>query len=88
MVNILRNTSQVCGTMGNKADATHQAVSQYIQLARTRESRCYASSCEPIHSVGPYKRKPMLSIRLRADMFSRPIYKKHILCIQRTELVK
>jgi hypothetical protein len=57
MVNISRNTSQVCGMMGNKADATHQAVSRYVQLARTSESRCYASGCTqekgPICSVGP-----------------------------------
>jgi hypothetical protein len=26
-----------------KADATHQAVSRYVQMARTSESRCYAS---------------------------------------------
>jgi hypothetical protein len=32
MVNISRNTSQVCGTMGNKADATHQAVNRYVQV--------------------------------------------------------
>jgi hypothetical protein len=57
MVSISRNTFQVCGTMGNKADATHQAVSRYIQLARRNESRCYALGCAqekgPIRSVGP-----------------------------------
>jgi hypothetical protein len=57
MVNISRNTSQVCGMMGNKADAMHQAMSRYVQLARTSENRCYASGCtqekEPIRSVGP-----------------------------------
>jgi hypothetical protein len=55
MVNISRNTSQVCGMMGNKADATHQAVSRYVQSARTSESRCYAPDCEPIRSDDPYK---------------------------------
>jgi hypothetical protein len=55
MVNISRNTFQVCGMIGNKADAMHQAVSRYVQLARTSKSRCYASGCEPIRSVGPYK---------------------------------
>jgi hypothetical protein len=55
MVNISRNTSQVYGMMGNKADATHQAMSRYVQLACTSESRCYASGCEPIRSDGPYK---------------------------------
>jgi hypothetical protein len=38
MVNISRSTSQVYGMMGNKADATHQAVNRYVQLARTSES--------------------------------------------------
>jgi hypothetical protein len=66
MVNISRNVFRVCGMMGNKADAMHQAMSRYVQLAwtsesryvqsaRTSESRCYASGCEPIRSVGPYK---------------------------------
>jgi hypothetical protein len=77
MVNISRNTSQVCGMMGNKADATHQAASRYIQLARqavsryvqmdrTSESRCYAS--------GWTQEKG-------ANTSSRPTYirKKHIL---------
>jgi hypothetical protein len=57
MVNISRNTFQLCGMMGNKADAMHQAISRYVQLARTSESRCYASSSTqekgPIRSVGP-----------------------------------
>jgi hypothetical protein len=73
MVNISRNTSQVCGMMGNKADAMHQAVSRYIQMARTSESRCYASGWTqekgPIRSVSPY-------------------IKTHIFCTQHTELVK
>jgi hypothetical protein len=55
MVNISRNTSQVCGMMGNKADATHQAVSRYVQLVRTSESQCYASGGEPMHLASPYK---------------------------------
>jgi hypothetical protein len=60
--------------MGNKADAMHQAVSRYIQMARTSESRCYAS--------GWTQEK-------EADTFSQPVYKKkHIFCNQRTELVK
>jgi hypothetical protein len=55
MVNISRNTSQVCGLMSSKADATHQVVSRYDQLARTRESRCYALGYEPIVPDGPYR---------------------------------
>jgi hypothetical protein len=59
MVNISRNTSRVCGMMGNKADATHQAVSRYVQLACTRESRWYSLGCTqekgPIRSIGPKK---------------------------------
>jgi hypothetical protein len=55
MFNVSRNTSQVCGMMSNKADATHQAVSQYDQLARTRETRCYALGYELIRPDGPYK---------------------------------
>jgi hypothetical protein len=38
MVNISRNTSQVCGMMGNKANATHQAVSRYIQSAHKKHT--------------------------------------------------
>jgi hypothetical protein len=34
----LKKYFQVCGMIGNKADATHQAVSRYVQLARTSES--------------------------------------------------
>jgi hypothetical protein len=60
MVNISRNTSQVCGMMGNKADATHQAVSRYDQLACTSESQCYASGCAQEKG---------------ADTFSRPVKK-------------
>jgi hypothetical protein len=52
MVNISRNTSQVCGMMGNKANATHQAASRYVQMARASECRCYASGCEPIRIDG------------------------------------
>jgi hypothetical protein len=37
-VNISRSTSQVCWMMSNKADATHQIMNRYDQLARTRES--------------------------------------------------
>jgi hypothetical protein len=55
MVNISRNTSQVCGMMANKADATHPAASRYVQMARTSKSLFYALGCEPIRSVGPYK---------------------------------
>jgi hypothetical protein len=47
MVNISRSTSQVCGMMSNKADATYQALNRYDQLARTRESRRYALGYEP-----------------------------------------
>jgi hypothetical protein len=54
-VNISKDISQVCGMMGIEADATHQAVSRCIQLARPSESRCYASSCEPMRSDGPCK---------------------------------
>jgi hypothetical protein len=46
-VNISRSTSQVCGMMSNKADATHQAMNRYDQLARTRESRCCAGGYQP-----------------------------------------
>jgi hypothetical protein len=55
MVHISKNISQVCGMMGNRADATHQAVSRYVQLTCTSESRCYVLGCELIRSVGPYK---------------------------------
>jgi hypothetical protein len=51
MVNISRSTSQVCGMMSNKADATHQAMNRYDQLARTRESRRYALGYEPTGPV-------------------------------------
>jgi hypothetical protein len=57
MVNISRNISQVCGLMGNKTDAMHQAMSRYVQLAHTSKSQCYASGCTqgkgPIRSIGP-----------------------------------
>jgi hypothetical protein len=55
MVNISRSTSQVCGMMNNKADATHQAVNRYDQLAHTRESRCYVLGYEPTGPDGPYR---------------------------------
>jgi hypothetical protein len=55
MVNISRSTSQVCGMMSKKADATHQAVNLYDQLARTRESRRYALGYEPRGPDGPYR---------------------------------
>jgi hypothetical protein len=55
MVNISRNTSHVCGMMGNKADTMHQAVSRYVQLTRTKESRCYALGYQPIRPDGLYR---------------------------------
>jgi hypothetical protein len=55
MVNISRSTSHVCGMMSNKADATHQAMNRYDQLARTRESRSYALGYEPTGPDGPYR---------------------------------
>jgi hypothetical protein len=56
MVNISRNISQVYGMMGSKADATHQAVSRYVQLARTSESRCYASGWTQEKGVDTFSR--------------------------------
>jgi hypothetical protein len=84
MVNISRNTSQVCGMMGNKADATHHAVSRYIQLARTSESRCYALSYELMLSDGHASESRCCASGWTqgkgADTCSQPIYiKKHIL---------
>jgi hypothetical protein len=53
MVSISRSTSQVCGMMSNKADATHQAMNRYDQSAHTRESRCYALGYELTGPDGP-----------------------------------
>jgi hypothetical protein len=41
--------------MSNKADATHQAMNRYDQLARTRESRRYALGYEPTGLDDPYR---------------------------------
>jgi hypothetical protein len=43
MVNISRSTSQVCGMISDKADATQEDMSRQDLMTRTGESRCYAS---------------------------------------------
>jgi hypothetical protein len=55
MVNISRGTSQVCGMMSNKADATHQAMNRYDPLACTRESQRYAVGYEPTGPDDSYR---------------------------------
>jgi hypothetical protein len=48
--------------MGNKADATHQAVSRYIQLARTSEADAFRwpmlAKADVTYQVGHKERGP------------------------------
>jgi hypothetical protein len=41
--------------MSNKADATHQAMNRYDQLARIRENRCYVLGYEPTGPDDSYR---------------------------------
>jgi hypothetical protein len=77
-VNISRSTSKVCGMVSSKADATHQVVNRYDQLARTRESGRYAGGYEPTEPDDSYRRKPMICVRLGTRKEGRYVQSAHI----------
>jgi hypothetical protein len=78
MVNISRSTSQVCGMVSRKADATHQAINRYDQLAQTRESRRVAEGYEPTKPDDSYTWKIVICARESTRKEGRYMQSAHI----------
>jgi hypothetical protein len=64
--------------VSSKADATHQAMNRYDQLACTRESRCCAEGYEPTELDDSYRRKLVICARLSTRKEGRYVQSAHI----------
>jgi hypothetical protein len=64
--------------VSSKAGATHQAVNQYDQLARTRESRRGAEGYEPTETDNSYRRKIVICARVSTRKEGRCVQSAHI----------